>query len=111
MNPMSNEQSTSHSKDLRELLAVHRQEIEAVLNHYRATNLRLFGSVARGEANAASDIDLLVDLDPQCGNVLFRAGGLSDEFRRILGRKVDVFSTQLMKGDIAASALEDAFPV
>lgn len=78
---------------------------------YGATNLRLFGSVARGDATEHSDIDLLIDLDPADGNVLFRAGGVSDEFRRILGREVDVFPPELLRRKISVAALADAVAV
>lgn len=75
---------------------------------YCATNPRLFGSVARGDATQNSDIDVLVDLDPDGGNVLFRIGGLNEEFRRILGRDVDIFSTELLRRPVSETALADA---
>ncbi len=76
---------TSESVALRDLIEAHRRELDAVMQRYGATNPRLFGSVARGDAGADSDIDILVDLDPSAGNILFRAGGLNEEFRRISG--------------------------
>ncbi len=100
--------ATQPSLDLRDLIEAHRRELDAVMHRYGAKNPRLFGSVARGDATEESDIDILVDLDPAEGNILFRAGGLSDEFRRILGRDVDVFSTELLKGEVSATALSDA---
>lgn len=93
---------------LRDLIDAHRGELEVVMRRYGAKNPRLFGSVARGDATEASDIDILVDLDPAEGNILFRAGGLNDEIRRILGRDVDVFSAELLKRDVSATALADA---
>ena len=101
--------TASHpSLALRDLIDAHRRELDAVMRRYGAKNPRLFGSVARGDASQNSDIDILVDLDPAEGNVLFRAGGLNDEFRRILGLDVDVFSTDLLKGEVSAAALADA---
>lgn len=100
--------ATQRSLVLRELIDAHRNELDAVMHRYGAKNPRLFGSVARGDATQDSDIDILVDLDPAEGNILFRAGGLNDEFRRILGRDVDVFSTELLKGEVSATALADA---
>lgn len=99
---------TQSSVTLRELIDVHRDELNAVMRRYGATNPRLFGSVARGTANDRSDIDVLVDLDPAGGNILFRAGGLSHEFRRILGREVDVFSAELLRHPVSQTALADA---
>lgn len=93
---------------LRALIDAHRSELDAVMGRYGARNPRLFGSVARGDAKHDSDIDILVDLDPAEGNILFRAGGLNDEFRRILGRDVDVFSAELLEGRVSATALADA---
>lgn len=93
---------------LRGLIDAHRDELDAVMKRYGAKNPRLFGSVARGDATESSDIDILVDLDLEHGNILFRAGGLSDEFRRILGRDVDVFSAGLLKGRVSATAFADA---
>jgi len=54
-------QVTARSDALRQLLASHRVAVDAVLARYAATSPRLFGSVARGEAGASSDVDLLVD--------------------------------------------------
>lgn len=100
--------ATQPSRSLRDLVDAHRSELDAVMHRYGAKNLRLFGSVARGEAAQDSDIDVLVDLDPADGNILFRAGGLNDEFRRILRRNVDVLSTGLLKGEVSAAAVADA---
>jgi predicted nucleotidyltransferase len=100
--------ATPSSLALRELIVAHRDELEAVMRRYQASNPRLFGSVARGDAAQDSDIDILVDLDPKDGNILFRAGGLNEEFRRILGRDVDVFSAGLLKRPVSETALADA---
>lgn len=99
---------TPESEALRKLIGVRRAELRAVLEKYGATNPRLFGSVARGDAGAESDIDILVDLDPAGGNVLFRVGGLSEEFREILGHKVDIFSPELLREPVSQAALSDA---
>lgn len=99
--------ATQSSLALRDLIGAHRGELDAGLVKYGARNPRLFGSVARGDATQGSDIDILVDLDPADGNILFRTGGLNDEFRRILGRDVDVFCAELLKHKISAAALAD----
>lgn len=94
---------------LRELLAERRGEFIALLARYGATSPRLFGSVARGDATAASDIDILVDMDPADGNLLMRASGLMEETRRLFGRDdIDVFPAQLLKRPISEAALADA---
>lgn len=92
---------------LRELIGARWAELEAILEKYGATNPRLFGSVARGDAGAESDIDILVDLDPAEGNILFRAGGLNEEFREILGHEVDIFSPELLREPVSEAAFTD----
>jgi predicted nucleotidyltransferase len=76
---------------LRSALAEKGDEVAEILSKYGATNARLFGSVARGEARADSDVDLIVDLDPGEGNELLRVAGVSEELSVLLGVKVDVF--------------------
>lgn len=93
----------------RELLDAHRDEFQALLDRYGATNPKLFGSVARGTANPGADIDILVEMDPAGGNLLMRASGLMEEVRTLFGRDdIDVFPVQLLKRPISASALADA---
>ncbi|HEX2477907.1 MAG TPA: nucleotidyltransferase domain-containing protein, partial [Geminicoccaceae bacterium] len=55
-------------------LKVRREAILAIARRYRARDLGVFGSAVRGEVDAASDIDFLVELDP--GRSLFDLGGL-----------------------------------
>lgn len=99
---------TSPSRVLRDLIDAHRAELDAVLRKYGATNPRIFGSVARGDATGDSDIDVLVDMESRQENILFRTGGLNDEFRRILGRKVDIFPVELLRRPVSRAALADA---
>ncbi|WP_297008410.1 nucleotidyltransferase family protein [uncultured Corynebacterium sp.] len=67
---------TASTRALRGLIAARRDELDALLDKYGATNPRLFGPVARGDAHEGSDIDILVDMDPADGNVFMRASGL-----------------------------------
>ncbi|HEY0249357.1 MAG TPA: nucleotidyltransferase domain-containing protein [Gryllotalpicola sp.] len=104
--------ATPESLDLRELLHAHRDQLQAVLDEYRAVNPRVFGSVARGEAGPDSDIDLLVDLLPDDRHSdLIRVGGLRAGFRRVLDQDVDVVASQLLKARVSATALKDAVPL
>jgi len=66
----------------------HRDEILAIATHHGACNVRIFGSVARGDARPDSDIDLLVDLEP--GRSLLDHVGLWQDLEELLGRRVDV---------------------
>ena len=100
---------TPETLALRELLVARRDEFQVLLDRYGATNPKLFGSIARGTANASSDIDILVEMDPAEGNLLMRASGLMEETRELFGRDdIDIFPVQLLKRPISASALADA---
>jgi predicted nucleotidyltransferase len=66
----------------------HRAAIEAIVRRYRGSNVRVFGSVARGDARPDSDVDLLVDLAPEA--TLLDLGGMDTELRKLLDRDVDV---------------------
>ena len=100
---------TPETLALRELLDAHRDEFQELLNKYGATSPKLFGSVARGTAHAGSDIDILVEMDPADGNLLMRASGLMEETRVLFGRDdIDVVPVQLLKGQVSATAVDDA---
>lgn len=61
-----------------------------------ATNLRLFGSVARGEATSDSDGNLSVELSPGGSNELLRVSGISEELTVLLGVRIDVAAASLL---------------
>lgn len=88
------------------LLTEHRDRILAIAEEHNASNVRVFGSVARGEDDPSSDIDLLVDLAP--GADLFDLAGLDVELERLLGHPVDVVPARMLKPHVAPSALSDA---
>ena len=71
-----------------QLVQSKREDILRVAAHHGAYNIRVFGSVARGEAGAGSDIDLLVDLEPN--RSLLDLGGLQVDLEALLERRVDV---------------------
>lgn len=100
--------ATADSLALRAAIGAHREELDEVLRRYGASNPRLFGSVARGDATSASDIDVIVDLDPAEGRLLARLGGITEGFRRILGHDVNVVTPALLRESVSATALADA---
>ncbi|WP_134773757.1 nucleotidyltransferase family protein [Ornithinimicrobium flavum] len=102
---------TSDSAALRAVVAAHRDALDEILKRYGATNPRMFGSVARGDADADSDLDLLVDLLPDAGNPLLRVAGMSEELSEVVGRRVDVVTTALLRDEVSTTALNDAVPV
>jgi predicted nucleotidyltransferase len=67
-----------------------RPEIERLAAQYGARNLRVFGSVARGQQQTASDVDILVKFDR--GRSLFDLIGLRQDLEELLGCNVDVVS-------------------
>ncbi len=106
---MTSTAPTPESLALRELIEARRDEFRALLAKCAATNPMLFGSVARGTANGASDVDILVDMDPADGNLLMRASGLLEEVRTLFGREdIDIFPEQLLKRPIADVGLRQA---
>ena len=66
----------------------------ALATRHRASNVRLFGSLARGDGTQVSDIDLLVD--PLPGATLFDLGGLQIELQQLLGAPVDILTPEDM---------------
>ncbi|MFO8008235.1 MAG: nucleotidyltransferase family protein [Candidatus Brocadiia bacterium] len=91
------------------LIRERRQEIARLADKYGARNVRVFGSVARGEADEASDVDFLVELEP--GRSLFDLGGLQFELEELLGVPVDVVTEPGLKARIRDRVLKEAVPV
>lgn len=87
------------------LLAEHRVEVVAAAARNRATNVRVFGSVARGEDTPDSDVDLLVTFQP--GASLLDQAGLVEDLQDLLGVHVDVVSDRALK-ERDAGALAEA---
>jgi predicted nucleotidyltransferase len=69
------------------------REHEAELRAQGVTRLRLFGSMARGDARPNSDVDLIADIDRSRSFSLLDLVGLRDFLRDLLGRNVDVGTT------------------
>ncbi|RMH35465.1 MAG: nucleotidyltransferase [Acidobacteria bacterium] len=86
-----------------------REDILRVCAQYGAHNVRVFGSVARGEADEKSDLDFLVELEP--GRTLFDLGGLQYELEELLGVRVDVVTERGLKSRIREHVLREAVPV
>jgi hypothetical protein len=86
-----------------------REEIIAVARRYGASDIRIFGSVARGDAIETSDLDLLVRLEP--GRSLFDQGGLLMDLRELLGIKVDVIDEGALSGRFEREVRREAIPL
>jgi uncharacterized protein len=82
-----------------------RRDLVAAAAAHGVTNLRVFGSVARGEDRPGSDVDLLVDLPPDIG--LLRLGRVQAELEDIVGTKVDLVPATDLKPAVRARAERD----
>ncbi len=89
-----------------ELLRTRREEILRIAAKHGAHNVRVFGSVARGEADETSDVDFLVEMEP--GRSLLDLGGLLIDLEGLLGRPVDVVTERGLKPRIRPRVLNEA---
>ncbi len=87
----------------------HRAEVLRLAAKYGATDVRVFGSVARGDADESSDIDFLVRMAP--GRSLFDVGGLLMDLQDLLGRRVDVVTEGGLRPRTRERVLRDAIPI
>jgi predicted nucleotidyltransferase len=83
-----------------------KKEILKIAAKHGARNVRIFGSVARGEARSDSDVDFLVDMEP--GRTLLDMGGLLMDLRDLLGLEVDVVTERGLKPRIRDRVLKEA---
>lgn len=95
--------------DINELIKAKRDEILRIAAKHGARNVRIFGSVARGEADEQSDVDFLVDMEP--GRSLFDLAGLYVDLEELLGRKVDVVTTRGISPYLKDRILAEARPL
>lgn len=86
-----------------------RGEILRIAAKHGAHNVRVIGSVARGEAHPDSDVDFLVELE--ANRSLLDHAALMLELAALLGRKVDVATEKGIRPHIRENVLKDAFPL
>lgn len=92
--------------DFQALLHEKRKDILVTAARYGAYDVRVFGSVARGDTNEASDIDILVNLEP--GRSLMDLGGLLYDLQNLLGTEVDVVTEKGLRTRIREQVLQEA---
>ncbi len=92
-----------------ERLNAHREAIRAIVAAHRASNPRVFGSVARGEDTEESDIDILIDPTPKTS--LFDIGGIQYGISELLGVSVDVVTSNALPDKFRNRVLEEAVPI
>jgi predicted nucleotidyltransferase len=90
--PIAHCPKTPHNLGMKpsQALAAHRQEIRQIVLAHRATNARVFGSVAHGSDTDESDLDILVDTTAD--TTLFDLGAIRYKLRNLLGVSVDVLT-------------------
>ncbi len=92
-----------------EVFSAKREEVLRIAARHGARNVRIFGSVARGEADSDSDLDVLVDLEP--GRSLLDLGGLLMDLQELFGHRVDVVTEQGLRSRIRDRVLREAVPL
>jgi predicted nucleotidyltransferase len=91
------------------ILQSRRAELLALADKYGVKNIRVFGSVARGEEDADSDIDLLVTPLPKTS--LFEFMDMEEELQALLGRKIDLVSDGGLSPYLKDRILTEAKPI
>jgi uncharacterized protein len=99
--------SQAHGLGIEDLLADRREQILAIADRHGAFNVRVFGSVARGEARMDSDVDFLIDYQLDKITPWFPAGLMID-LESLLQRKVDVATVDMLKERMKDRILQEA---
>jgi uncharacterized protein len=94
---------------LRDRIVQFRDEIRRAAAAHGARDVRIFGSVARGQEADASDIDFLVTLE--AGRTLLDLARLEEQLERLLETRVDVVTENALREPIRATAIREAVPV
>lgn len=93
----------------RSALQQRREQIIELARRHGAHDVRVFGSVARGDADEASDLDLVVRFDPM--RTVLDQGALLMDLRELLGTQVDVVSEGALTGRFGQRVREEAMPL
>ena len=90
-------------------IRANREEILRIAASHGARNVRVFGSVARGDAGPDSDLDLLVDAGPE--TTPFFPGGLVADLEQLLGRRIDIVEPDGLYWYVRDRVLREAVPL
>jgi predicted nucleotidyltransferase len=89
-----------------EQISLKRKAIQRLAKKYGVTDIRVFGSAARGDDTTQSDVDFLVEMEP--GRSLFDMGGLLMDLETLLGCKVDIVTEKSLHWYIRDRVLNEA---
>lgn len=92
-----------------EALNLHREQIRSIVAAHHVRNVRVFGSVVRGEDQDGSDLDVLVDPTPE--TTLLDIGAIRHELRHLLSVEVDVLTPRGLPERFRAKVLAEAIPI
>lgn len=93
----------------KETVQQRRDEIRRIAAYHGAVNVRVFGSVARGEARDGSDLDLLIDVGPRVSS-WFPAGLILD-LEKLLDCRVEVVTERALRPELRDRVLAEAIPI
>lgn len=99
----------SQAIDTFEVIRAKREEIQRIAVKHGARNVRVFGSVARGQARPDSDVDFLIDVEPVTSS--WFPAGLVQDLESLLGRRVEVVTERGLHHLIRDQVLREAIPV
>ena len=91
------------------LIEAHRSKIRALAEHHGIRDVRVFGSMARGDADDTSDVDLLVTLPS--GRTGLALGGLLMDVQKLLRRRVEVVTERGLHPALRERILQEAEPL
>jgi len=92
-----------------EALRLHRDQVRRIVATHHALNVRIFGSVVRGEDHEGSDLDILIDPTPE--TTLMDIGAIRHELRTLLQVDVDVLTPRALPEKFRAQVLTEAAPL
>ena len=95
--------------DKAQLVSILRPLKSEIRSRYRVRDIGLFGSVVRGQHTSRSDVDVLVDFEPNA--TLFDLSGLALFLEEKLGRRVDVVPRRALRAELREAVLRELFPV
>jgi uncharacterized protein len=99
----------SQALETLELVRARREEVLRIAANHGARNVRVFGSVARGDARPDSDVDFLIDTEPVTSS--WFPAGLVQDLESLLGRRVEVVTERGLNHLIRDEVLREAVPV